>query len=251
MSIERRTEIALTSSIDTATAQMFRDAVPALRLCSDDKIFMIESIEISEAGDDLSLGALPNLVSLILVDPFVVHKSIAGLDKLERLEIRSSGGLISLPAEIGRLTSLRELWISCDALKYIPTKALSLDSLDQLHFCNYGRDIKHLLLRRLPSGCGIYFYWLTARVRFGEMFFPRWGKKMFVVRPDEPHAQVKVVRKKLDGYYQKVDATILGAAKGRVLIARSMWRARERMYRPGGGKGLSQRGGNGPESVLA
>ena len=231
----------ISNTITPETAQMFRDNEPRLNDRSDDEIFKMERFHVTNAGRELEIGALANLLHLKLSEPKVIHKSIDRLKKIESLSIYSKNKITCLPTEIGKLKSIKKLTLCCGSLVNIPCQALSLGGLESLWLENISNDMKHLPLRGLPSGCKIFMCSPKTIKIFQQMFFPRWGKIIPSGERTTRIAGMHLRRKALDTYYHKVDAAIFGVAKSYVIMAKTLSRARERMYRPGATGYLSEK----------
>lgn len=213
-------------------AQQLRELVPALALCSDEDILSTKYLQITGARGGLNIGLLQELVCLTLTEPFVVDESIGELKGLKILRITSSQQSLSLPEELGKLTSLESLSLYCKHVGEISPAAYSMESLKSLYLdC---MEIERLSLREVPVGCDIYIHNHTARWNFGQKFFPTLGLDMILMRPDIPGATVKIKAADVHKYYAKIDNRIYGIAKCAVLVTKAVSRANERLYTPGG-----------------
>ena len=221
-----------TSEAKLMVTLQLRNLVPALASCSDEDILSTKTLEITGARGGLNIGMLQGLVSLTLIEPFEVDESIGKLKGLERLDIRSSQQPLSLPIEMGRLTSLKSWTLYCKRVGEISPEVFSMESLKTLYLdC---MEIERLSLREVPAGCDLCIRNHTARLNFAGKFFPTLGKDMILARPDHRHATVKFKAALVHRYYTKIDNKIYGVAKSAILVTKAIWRANERLYAPGG-----------------
>ncbi len=228
MDTTTKTEKTAKDNTSSMVAQQFRNLVPTLQLRSDDEIFAATSMEIAGACGDLNFGELHSLVSLKLIDPVEVDKSIGDLSKLTKLDIISTNRTFSLPEEMEGLISLKSFTLKCKNVGKISAAVFSMRALETLNLDCMGID--DVSLSEIRADCDVFIRDRTARMKFAEKFFPTLGLSVAIVMPDREHATTKFKGSLLLKYYAKIERVILGVAKLATLVNKATWRASERLY---------------------